>query len=124
MKNHFRYAAGAAALILSSPAPAQLSRSEQAMITTVDAEQQRTISMLERWVNQNSGTMNKAGVEAVRDLVEPEFRKLGFKTQWIDMNAVGRAGRLSRAAVRPAISAAKLSVVGVASLVVCLTGIQ
>ena len=94
MKNHFRYAAGAAALILSSPAPAQLSRSEQAMITTVDAEQQRTISMLERWVNQNSGTMNKAGVETVRDMVEPEFKQLGFKTQWIDMSSVGRAGHL------------------------------
>lgn len=64
------------------------------MIQTVDSEQQRTVAMLERWVDQNSGTMNKAGVEAVRDMVEPELRELGFKTEWIDMSAVGRAGHL------------------------------
>ena len=50
--------------------------------------------MLQRWVDQNSGTMNKAGVAAVRDMVAPEFAQLGFKTQWIDMSAVGRAGYL------------------------------
>ena len=94
MTNRFLCALGAAALILSSPAAAALSRSEQVMVQTVDAEQQRTIDMLERWVNQNSGTMNKAGVEAVRDMVVPEFQQLGFKTQWIDMSAVGRAGHL------------------------------
>jgi glutamate carboxypeptidase len=64
------------------------------MIRTVDAEQQRTTGMLERWVDQNSGTMNLGGVEAVRRMVEPEFRQLGFKTEWIDMHAAGRAGHL------------------------------
>jgi glutamate carboxypeptidase len=64
------------------------------MIHTVDAEQARTTAMLERWVDQNSGTMNKAGVEAVRDMVAPEFQQLGFKTQWIGLSAVGRAGHL------------------------------
>jgi glutamate carboxypeptidase len=64
------------------------------MVQTVDAEQQRTLAMLERWVDQNSGTMNKAGVEAVRDMVAPELQQLGFRTQWIAMSAVGRAGHL------------------------------
>ena len=64
------------------------------MVQTVDAEQQRTIDMLARWVNQNSGTMNKAGVEAVRDMVAPELQQLGFTTRWIEMSAVGRAGHL------------------------------
>jgi len=64
------------------------------MVRTVDAEQQRTVAMLQRWVDQNSGTMNKAGVEAVRDMVAPELQQLGFKTQWVDMSAVGRAGHL------------------------------
>jgi glutamate carboxypeptidase len=50
--------------------------------------------MLQRWVDQNSGTMNLAGVEAVRRMVEPEFQQLGFKTEWIDMKAAGRAGHL------------------------------
>ena len=52
------------------------------MIRTVDSEQQRTVAMLQRWVDQNSGTMNKAGVEAVRDMVAPELQQLGFKIQW------------------------------------------
>jgi glutamate carboxypeptidase len=50
--------------------------------------------MLQRWVDQNSGTMNIAGVQAVRAMVEPEFAALGFKTEWIDMKAAGRAGHL------------------------------
>jgi glutamate carboxypeptidase len=88
------YLAAAAAFVLSSPAHAALSHAEQAMVTTVDSEQQRTVGLLQRWVDQNSGTMNVAGVEAVRDMVAPEFQQLGFTTQWIDMRAAGRAGHL------------------------------
>ena len=94
MTNRFLFVLGVCALLSSTPAPAALSKSEQVMVQTVDAEQQRTVAMLQRWVDQNSGTMNKAGVEAVRDMVIPEFQQLGFKTQWIDMGAVGRAGHL------------------------------
>ena len=64
------------------------------MVKTIDSEQPRTIAMLQRWVDQNSGTMNVAGVEAVRAMIEPELRELGFRTQWIDMSAVARAGHL------------------------------
>jgi len=88
------YIAGATALVLSGPASAALTRAEQNMVTTVDSEQQRTVGLLQRWVDQNSGTMNKAGVEAVRDMVSPEFQQLGFMIQWIDMSAAGRAGHL------------------------------
>jgi glutamate carboxypeptidase len=83
-----------AAFVLSSPASAALNRAEQGMIAAVDSEQQRTVRLLQRLVDQNSGTMNKAGVQAVRDMVEPEFRELGFRTEWIDMSASGRAGHL------------------------------
>ena len=93
MKSRFLSAFGAA-LVFAAPASAELSHAEQKMVAAVDSEQQRTLDLLERWVDQNSGTMNKAGVEAVRDMVEPEFRQLGFRTQWIDMSAVGRAGHL------------------------------
>jgi glutamate carboxypeptidase len=84
----------AAFALVASPASAALSPAEQVMIRTVDAEQARTTAMLQRWVDQNSGTMNLAGVEAVRRMVEPEFQALGFKTEWIDMKAAGRAGHL------------------------------
>jgi glutamate carboxypeptidase len=93
MKARLLIAFGALALA-SVPAAAALSPAEQVMIRTVDAEQQRTTDFLQRIVDQNSGTMNLAGVEAVRRMVEPEFQQLGFKTQWIDMRAAGRAGHL------------------------------
>src|SRR4051812_40169523 len=82
------------ALLMSTPAAAALSRAEQTMIRTVDAEQQRTTDFLAAIVNQNSGTMNLAGVEDVRRMVEPEFAALGFKTEWIDMKDAARAGHL------------------------------
>src|SRR5438477_10780570 len=94
MASRFLYAYAAVAIISANPAAAALSPAEQIMIRTVDAEQARTTAMLQRWVDQNSGTMNLAGVEAVRRMVEPEFLALGFKTQWIDMHAAGRAGHL------------------------------
>src|SRR5437764_6229617 len=92
MTLRFLFAFAAIALLSASPAAAALSPAEQVMVRTVDAEQARTTAMLQRWVDQNSGTMNLAGVEAVRRIVEPEFQQLGFKTQWIDMHAAGRAG--------------------------------
>src|SRR3954453_17503869 len=94
MKAEFLPALGALGLILCSPAAAALSSADQVMVRTVDAEQARTLAMLERWVDQNSGTMHRPGVEAVRRMVEPEFRQLGFTTEWIDMSAAGRPGHL------------------------------
>jgi glutamate carboxypeptidase len=84
----------ASAPFISVPASAALKVPEQTMLTTVDAERQRTTDFLAAIVNQNSGTMNLAGVEAVRRLVEPQFRELGFKTEWTDMKVAGRAGHL------------------------------
>jgi glutamate carboxypeptidase len=94
MKSQLLMSLGALALFVSAPAAAALSPAEQAMVRTVDAEQARTTSMLQRWVDQNSGTMNIAGVQAVRAMVEPEFQQLGFRTEWIDMKDAGRAGHL------------------------------
>jgi glutamate carboxypeptidase len=94
MKSQLLMSLRALALFVSAPAAAALSPAEQAMVRTVDAEQARTTSMLQRWVDQNSGTMNIAGVQAVRAMVEPEFQQLGFRTEWIDMKDAGRAGHL------------------------------
>ena len=77
-----RVLALAAAIVAASfptAAAAQLSPAEQAMVRTVDAEQERTLAMLARWVDQNSGTMNLAGVRAVGDMVRAELAPLGFK---------------------------------------------
>jgi len=94
MNSRILFALGALALTISAPAVAALSPAEQAMLQTIETEQARTTTLLQRIVDQNSGTMNFAGVEAVRRMVEPEFQQLGFKTEWIDMKAAGRAGHL------------------------------
>lgn len=79
---------------VTSPAAAQVSSAEQAMIKTVDTEHERTIAMLARWVDQNSGSLNAPGVKAVSSMVRSELELLGFDVEWIDMTATGRAGHL------------------------------
>src|SRR5688572_5628853 len=81
-------------LCAAAPAAARLSPPEQRMIQTIDAEQERTVAMLAKWVDQNSGTMNFAGVKAVGDMLRAELEPLGFKVEWIDMKAANRAGHL------------------------------
>ena len=86
----------AAALFALAPLPAQaaLSPAERKMVATVDANTEQTIALLERLVNQNSGTNNINGVTKVADMLRPEFEALGFKTRWIPQEKVGRAGHL------------------------------
>ena len=84
----------AAMVAFAEPASAKLSPAEQVMVRTVDAERERTIGILERWVNQNSGTMNLPGVETVGRMVRSELESLGFKVEWIDMKSAGRAGHI------------------------------
>ena len=84
----------ALAITAAAPAAADLSRPERAMIATVDAEQQRTLAMLERWVNQNSGSLNIEGVTKVGEMLREELEPLGFTVEWIDVKATGRAGHI------------------------------
>ena len=81
--------------LLATPAlSAPPTAAERTMIATVDAEQARTLALLERTVNQNSGTRNLAGVRAVHDILAPEFEALSFAIRWVPMDAVARAGHL------------------------------
>ncbi|MCL6729863.1 M20/M25/M40 family metallo-hydrolase [Sphingomonas hankyongi] len=84
----------AAAVMAASPAAARLSPAEQAMVRTVDAERDRTVSMLAKWVGQNSGSLNAPGVTSVGQMVRSELEPLGFAVEWIDMKAAHRAGHL------------------------------
>jgi glutamate carboxypeptidase len=81
-------------LLAAAPASAVLSPQERKMSATVDAEQARTLAMLEKWVNQNSGSLNIDGVTKVRDMLRAELEPLDFDVQWIDMRATGRAGHI------------------------------
>jgi glutamate carboxypeptidase len=84
----------ALALLIATPAAAQLSKTETRIAAAVDKDQERTIGFLERMVNQNSGSLNLPGVDAVAALVRPEFEALGFEVRYVDMRATGRAGHI------------------------------
>jgi glutamate carboxypeptidase len=79
---------------LPAAADAKLSAAEKKMIATVESEQQRSVQLLEKLVNQNSGTLNFRGVEEVGGMMEAELEPLGFEVRWIDMKHTGRAGHL------------------------------
>ena len=64
------------------------------MVAAVDAEQLRTLAMLETWVNQNSGSLNIEGVTAVGEMLRAELEPLGFAVQWVDLRSTGRAGHI------------------------------
>ena len=83
-----------AAIFAAEPANAGLSVAETRMAATVDSEYERSVSLLETLVNQNSGSMNFDGVEAVGRMMRAELEPLGFTVLWKPMAAAKRAGHL------------------------------
>ncbi len=83
-----------AVALLATPATAKLSAPEAAMTKTVDAEYERSVALLEKLVNQNSGTLNLAGVEAVGRMMRAELEPLGFAVRWVPQGEAKRAGHL------------------------------
>ncbi|RZA18073.1 MAG: M20 family peptidase [Lysobacteraceae bacterium] len=82
------------ALFMTPCLGAEPAASEQQLRASIASDQEHAIGLLERLVNQNSGSLNLAGVKAAGDLVRAELEPLGFDVQWIDMRATGRAGHL------------------------------
>ena len=64
------------------------------MAATVDASQERDIALLQKLVDQNSGTRNFDGVRAVAAMMQAELEPLGFTVRWVPMPQTGRAGHL------------------------------
>ena len=83
-----------ALLAAAPPALAQLSPKETRMAGVVDAEFERSVALLAKMVDQNSGTMNFAGVEAIAAMMRAELEPLGFTLVWKPMAAANRAGHL------------------------------
>lgn len=84
----------AASIALAPAADAKLSKAEATMAKTVAAEQDRSIALLERLVNQNSGSLNLEGVEKVGAMMRAELEPLGFAVTWKPMPETKRAGHL------------------------------
>jgi glutamate carboxypeptidase len=71
-----------------------LSKQEAAVAHSIDEQAPAAVSLLERIVNMNSGTLNTAGVFEVGKVLEKEFQAVGFATRWVSMDAVKRAPSL------------------------------
>lgn len=85
------------AAVLSAAAPLaarQLAPDERRLAEAVTADLPQALSLLERVVNINSGTMNFEGVRQVGDVFSAELTALGFDVRWIDGSDFGRAGHL------------------------------
>ncbi|MBX9885872.1 MAG: M20/M25/M40 family metallo-hydrolase [Novosphingobium sp.] len=94
MQNRLLASLLAAALLLPASAHAapSLSAPEKRMVAVVEANEARDFALLEKLVNQNSGSRNIAGVKAVAEMLRPEFEALGFTVKWLPMEQTGRAG--------------------------------
>jgi glutamate carboxypeptidase len=88
-----------------------LSKTEQQILKSIDADLPVTIDLLKESVNINSGTYNITGVKKVGALYAKELAALGFGTEWIPMpDSLKRAGHL--VATRKGKKGKKLFLVG------------
>lgn len=88
-----------------------LSKEEQQLMNTIEAEMKATIELLKESVNINSGTYNIAGVKQVGELYGKELSALGFTVDWIALpDSLKRAGHL--VAYRKGTKGKKLFLIG------------
>lgn len=73
------------------------------MLKAIERDSEQAVSLLEKLVNQNSGTYHTAGVTAVAEMMQAELRALGFETQLLPGGALKRGPHLtaSRKGARP-----------------------
>ena len=72
-----------------------LSKKENQILKLIDKNYEESIHLLESIVNINSGTNNLKGVREVGQILDDEFKKIGFSTQWIEMpTEMKRTGHL------------------------------
>lgn len=68
---------------------------DMATLNAIDRDFEAQISFLEETVNQNSGTLNIAGVDAVGDMYMQAFDAIGFETRRIEQPAeLARGGHV------------------------------
>src|SRR5690348_347112 len=80
--------------IATAQATTSLPADERTIARTVDAENARTLALLQRIVDINSGTMNFGGVRRVAEVLRVELDSLDFTTRWVDGAPFHRAGHL------------------------------
>lgn len=83
-------------LMGTTPATAQgLDPAEEGIARYLEAAEEEAVTLLERVVNLNSGTMNQNGVREVGQIFREELEALGFQTRWVELPPeTNRAGHL------------------------------
>ena len=71
-----------------------LTETETKIVSSIDMNHSDSLSLLEKVVNINSGTMNFEGVRKVGEVFTKEFTDLDCETRWIDGKPFKRAGHL------------------------------
>ncbi len=97
MTNLRKTAAALAGLMLFAAGPATaagLNAQEKRLIEASTAEEARSLALLEKLVNINSGTLNLAGVTKVGEILQQELKGVGFEVKWVPMDQVARAGHI------------------------------
>jgi len=84
----------AAGLLCTAPLRAQDQSVERRLVQRVDSHRAEALTLLERVVNINSGSMNLQGVRDVGAVFQAELDALGFVTSWVDGASFARAGHL------------------------------
>ncbi len=94
MMNWLRATALFTLLAISNSAYAAASPAETRMARYVATDRPYGEALLERLVNQNSGTLNNEGVRIVGQMMRAELEGLGFTVEWIDGTPFNRAGHI------------------------------
>lgn len=80
--------------LAAMPVLAELTPAEVRMAESIESRSPEARALLSKLVEINSGTLNFAGVRRVAEVLEPEFRELGFATEWLPGESFDRAGHL------------------------------
>lgn len=70
---------GALVLLVAGFAVAGASSREQQLVTSIQNRRAAMVETLERWVEHNTGTFNRAGLESFARLLASELREIGFE---------------------------------------------
>ena len=83
-------------LLITTASHAQsLSKNEQQIVSSIDADMPATLQLLKESVNINSGTFNIEGVKKNGQLYGKELEAMGFAVEWITVpDSLKRAGHL------------------------------
>jgi glutamate carboxypeptidase len=84
-----------AQLLFAQIVKAQATPAEMQIKTYIDKQQVEQLSLLEKLVDINSGTVNIIGVQQIGEILSPSFQQLGFKIYWVkEPRYMKRAGTL------------------------------